>query len=91
MADKEFEHAPNAKLDYGFDWTAWLASDETISTSTWDTGVLTSSSPQITGNKITSVFVEGGTVGTSYKIVNTITTSVGRIDSRTIRLSCKNR
>jgi len=90
MADKEFEHAPNAKLDYGFDWTAWLASDETISTSTWTTDVLTSSSPQITG-KVTSVFVEGGVVGTSYKIVNTITTSVGRIDSRTIRLSCKNR
>ena len=90
MADKEFEHAPNAKLDHGFDWTAWLASDETISTSTSNTDVLTSSSPQITG-KVTSVFVEGGVVGTSYKLVNTITTSVGRIDSRTIRLSCKNR
>ena len=90
MEYKEFEHAPNAKLDYGFDWTAWLASDETISTSTWNTDVLTSSSPQITG-KVTSVFVEGGVVGTSYKIVNTVTTSVGRIDSRTIRLSCKNR
>lgn len=91
MVDKEFEHAPNAKLDYGFDWTSWLASGETISTSSWTTDTLTSSSPQITDNKITSVFVEGGVVGTSYKIVNTVTTSVGRIDSRTIRLSCKNR
>lgn len=90
MVDKEFEHAPNAKLDYGFDWTAWLASDETISISTWTTDTLTNSSPQIAG-KITSVFVEGGVVGTSYKIVNTITTSVGRVDSRTIKLSCKNR
>ena len=90
MEYKEFEHAPNAKLDYGFDWTAWLASGETISTSSWTTDTLTSSSPQISTN-VTSVFVEGGVVGTSYKIVNTITTSVGRIDSRTIRLSCKNR
>lgn len=91
MVDKEFEHAPNAKLDYGFDWTAWLASDETISTSSWDTGVLTSSSPQITGNKITSVFVEGGVVGGNYNLTNTITTSTGRRDSRTLKIFVKNR
>ena len=90
MVDKEFEHAPNAKLDYGFDWTAWLASGETVSVSSWTTDTLTNTSPQNTGT-VTSLFVEGGVVGTSYKLVNTITTSVGRVDSRTIRLSCKNR
>ena len=90
MTYKEFEHAPNAKLDYGFNWINWLASGETISSSTWDTGALSSSSPQNTG-VVTSIIVEGGVVGNSYKLVNTITTSVGRIDIRTITLSCKNR
>jgi hypothetical protein len=90
MIYKEFEHAPNSKLDYGFDWTLWLATGETVATSNWTTDLLANSSPANTGT-VTSVFVEGGVVGTSYKLVNTITTSVGRIDSRTIKLSCKNR
>lgn len=91
QTDKEFEHAPSAKLDYGFDWTNWLSAGETISTSTWNVdSELTPSSPSIVG-AITSTFVEGGAVGKSYKIVNSITTSVGRKDSRTIKLHCKHR
>lgn len=89
--DKEYEHAPTSKLDYGFDWNLWLAVGETIVTSVWlvDTGLTQSSEDNISG--VTSVFVAGGVAGTSYKLKNTITTSSGRIDSRTIRLSCKNR
>lgn len=88
---REYDHSPLAKLDYGFNWSSWLASGETITVSNWtvDEG-MTKSSEQINGTT-TSVFIEGGVVGNNYKIVNTITTSVGRIDSRTIRLSCKNR
>lgn len=92
MVYKEFEHAPNAKLDYGFDWQieGWLSSGEAITVSTWETGDLTPSSLQNTGT-ITSVFVEGGVIGMSYSLINHITTSTGRKDSRTIKLSCKNR
>lgn len=91
QVDKEFEHAPNAKLDYGFDWSLWLASGETVSTSTWevDSG-LTPSSPSIAG-AVTATFVEGGVAGSSYKITNTIVTDIGRKDSRTIKLYCKPR
>lgn len=89
--DKEFEHAPNAKLDYGFDWTLWLEAGETIETSTWEVDPsLIQSSPVIQAG-VTSVFVEGGVHGVSYKIKNTITTSNTRSDSRTIKLLCKNR
>lgn len=89
--DKEYEHAPASKLDYGFDWNLWLAVGETIVTSVWlvDAGLTQSSEDNVSG--VTSVFVAGGVAGTSYKLKNTITTSSGRIDSRTIRLSCKNR
>lgn len=91
QVDKEFEHAPSAKLDYGFDWSLWLASGETISTSSWEIdALLTQSSPSIAG-AVTSVFVEGGVAGTHYYITNTIVTSVGRKDSRTIKLYCKKR
>ena len=89
--DKEYEHAPTSKLDYGFDWNLWLAVGETIITSVWlvDSGLTQSNEDNVSG--VTSVFVAGGVAGTSYKLKNTITTSNRRIDSRTIRLSCKNR
>lgn len=89
--DKEYEHAPASKLDYGFDWNPWLAVGETIVSSTWilDAGLTQSDEDNVAG--VTSVFAAGGVAGTSYKLKNTITTSSGRIDSRTIRLSCKNR
>ena len=87
--EEEFEHAPLASLDYGFDWTAWLSQGETITTSTWvvDTGLTKSLEQNSAG--ITSLFVTGGIVGKVYKLTNTITTSATRSDSRTIKLSCK--
>jgi hypothetical protein len=92
MTEKEFEHSVDAKLDYGFDWQkeGWLEVGETISTSTWNVGTLSPSSPQNTGT-ITSVFVEGAVLNARYKLVNTVTTSMGRRDSRTISLFCKQR
>jgi hypothetical protein len=90
--DKEFEHSVGAKLDYGFNWQieGWLEAGETIVNSVWDVGNLTVSSPQNSGT-ITSVFVEGGVDKVRYKLTNSIITSVGRKDSRTIVLFCKQR
>ena len=87
--DREYIHAPLAKLDYGLDWSLWLKDGETISTSTWTVEpTLTQSLSQILGG-VTSLFVEGGEVNKSYILTNTITTSTPRIDSRTIKLFCK--
>ena len=89
MMNSEFEHAPLAKLDYGFDWSARLDSGEIISTSTWtvDAG-MTKTNEQVLNN-VTSLYVEGGEVGKKYKLVNSIVTSLGKKDSRTITLFCK--
>ena len=87
----EIVHAPGAILDYAFNWTEWLQQGETILTSAW---VIT---PSLTLNNeqnqsgVTSVFVNGGAVNKIYYLTNTITTSVGRTDSRTIVLSCQNK
>ena len=89
----EFIHGEGSKLDYGIDWTNWLTGDETISNSVWEevTG-LVFTAPAVTGaGKVTSVFAEGGDAGKSYKLYNTITTTAGRIDSRTLTLTCKRR
>jgi hypothetical protein len=87
----EIVHAPGAILDYAFNWAEWLQQGETILTSAW------SITPSLTLNNeqnqsgVTSVFVNGGVVNKIYYLTNTITTSVGRTDSRTIVLSCQNK
>lgn len=89
VAQKEYIHAPDASLDYGFDWSNWVEAGETITTSTWETDdVLTLSSQQVLDN-VTSVFITGGVHNTSYSVTNHIITSLGKHDSRTIRLLCK--
>lgn len=87
-----FTHAPGANLDYGFDWKSngWLSTGETIETSSWTAPGLTLTRQQ-SANGITSVFVAGGKKGSTYKLTNTITTSDGRTDSRTIHLVVEDR
>lgn len=89
----EFDYSPNPKLDFGVDWKSkgWLENDETISTSTWTVDAPLTKSNEQNVNGVTSVFVEGGEVGKTYILMNTITTSKGRRDSRTIKLFCKKR
>lgn len=88
MSIKEYVHAPLSNLDYGFDWTAWLASGETISSSVWvASSGITLTSPQVVAG-VVSTFASGGEVGKVYTLTNTITTSVGRVDSRALCLVC---
>jgi len=78
---------PSGVLDYAFEWNdsrygPWLQTDEVISASDWvvDVGITLVSSG-ISGSQ-TFAFISGGTVGKSYRITNTITTSDGRTTSR---------
>lgn len=87
---------PDAKLDYGFDWSQWLQTGETVTVSAWtvDTGLTISSSPAPTINgdgNITSVWLESGAIGINYLLKNHITTSSAREDDRTMKVHVVNR
>jgi len=71
-------------IDFGFDWSDWLASGETISSSTWSvpSGLTEDSSDNSTTQ--TSVWLSGGTAGSKYTISNTIVTSAERTKVRYI-------
>lgn len=88
------EKDPEDSLDYPNDWAPWLASSGTgdaISTSTWFVPtVLTSSSPIVVGS-VTSIFISGGTAGTTYTVANKITTTGGRTVKRSYRVVVKDR
>jgi hypothetical protein len=84
---------PDAILDYGFDWSEWLASGETIVTSSWivpddDTSpsmalVKTSDSHD---DSSTAIWLASGLPGETYQVTNRIVTSLGRRDDRSITI-----
>lgn len=81
---------PVAVLDYQVDWTAWLASGETITgTPTIEAAGLTvnpnSNSTQVSSGKVT-FWLGGGVAERFYNVSCQITTSAGRTDRRTFSL-----
>ena len=80
---------PDSTIDYGLDWSNWLASGETITASSWpETGGLVNESESFTTSKA-SIFVSGGTVGASYTLTNRISTNFGRTEDRSMLISCQ--
>jgi TRAP-type uncharacterized transport system substrate-binding protein len=82
---------PSAVLDWVFDWSSWLAAGETIASHviTVDTGIVKGSSTDADG-KVT-VWLSGGTAGTSYRVACKITTSAARTDERTVWIQVSDR
>lgn len=83
MAQKYFVKDPSAVLDYKVDWATWLSTD-TIATVAWTvpTGITQTSTSNTTTTA--TIWLSGGTAGTTYEIVCRITTAGGRTDDRTI-------
>ena len=79
---------PDATLDYGVDWSSYLAAGESLSQSAWSVApagelVLTG---EASGATSASVLVAGGTRGRVYRLTNRVTTSAGRTDDRSITI-----
>ena len=88
---------PGAKLNYTIDWTDWMPTSATISTSTWALQTITGDAAPLVNHATaidtykTSVTISGGTAGKIYKVTNTITLNSGLIDKRYFRLNVKAR
>ena len=102
MPQTQFLKDPDAVLDYKFDWRAstngtgdsdWLAAGETISSHTIDadTGITVDSSSQTDTNTSVTVWLSGGTAGTTYAVRCEIVTSGSRTDERTMRILVEER
>ena len=99
-----FPKDPNAVLDFVFDWAPltngttggtsdWLASGETIATITItaETGLTVDSSSITDTNTSATVWLSGGTAGTTYSLACKIVTSASRTDERTIYIRVEQR
>ena len=87
----EFTKDPDAILDYQFDWSDWLGSSDTISTSTFtvETGLTKVTDTKTTTT--TTIWLSGGTVGQTYGVANRIVTAGGRTEDRSIMIHVTNR
>lgn len=81
---------PDAVLDYGLTWTAWLAGD-TITASEWTEPDGISVDSDTHDDTSTTVWLSGGTVGQTYELTNHVTTAAGRQDDRTISITVQER
>jgi len=81
---------PDASLDYSWDWTAWLATGDSIATYTLTLGGLTVGTSGNTGEIVTAI-LSGGTLGSTHAVKCRIVTANGLIDERTIYVQIRNR
>jgi hypothetical protein len=85
---------PQAVLDYSLDWlTDWLEPSDTVVASVWSVtpaGSLVIDDQPFT-SYTTTVWLSGGTAGTSYTVTNHITTAAGREDDRSLLVEVADR
>jgi hypothetical protein len=85
---------PDAVLDYAWDWSAWLAEDETITDKTVsvEPSGLTIDSSIISGGSVIA-WLSGGDVDTDYAVTCHIETSNTpvREDDRTLTIQVRQR
>lgn len=84
---------PDARLDYGFDWSRWLSEGDTIASSSWtvDSGLDVGESEfaEDFDDTTTKIWLSGGDDGVDYEAVNRIITAQGRDDRRTMTIKVR--
>lgn len=75
--------SPNADLDFALDWSAWLTAGDSLSTAQWSVPAgLTKPKPSVVSGSRAVVWLGGGTLGWTYKVMCRIVTAQGRTDER---------
>ena len=82
-----YTQSPNSVLDYSISWSQLLSATDTIATSSWSispSGELQESDSLAStfDTDTTTVYLEGGVVGSTYLVTNHITTTEGLADDR---------
>jgi hypothetical protein len=88
---KLYPKDPQAVLDFKVDWSDWLAVGETISTSTFSVSSGITKDSESNTTTVGTVWLSGGTAGTTYTATNHIVTNQSRTDERTIEIRVEQR
>lgn len=84
-----FTKDPIASLDFYWDWSGWLGSNEGIDTLTItaDEGLAVTDPSSKDG--VATAWIAGGSAGTDYAVACTIKTLTGRMDTRRMRIGVR--
>ena len=85
---------PDADLDWTIDWSGWLATGETIEESVWsapdDSGIEVHDSVLDEAKTKATAWLNGGAEG-RHLVTNSIVTSAGRKDNRSLLVTVRER
>lgn len=90
MAGNRWTKDPDALLDYAVDWEPWIGAD-TISSATWTVPAGLTLEAQSETDTVATVWVSGGTEGSTYTLTCHVVTAGGREDDRSLVLRCEER
>lgn len=82
-----FVKDPGEVKDYAIDWTAHLATAETITTSTWVVGGGITKDSDSATTTVATIWLSGGTEGTEYRATNHVVTNQGREFERSFTIN----
>ena len=82
---------PDAKLDYTFDWSEWLESDDSISTAAWTVPEGLTKTADSFDNQTVTIWLSGGSDWTDYHVICEVETTNGRIDQRKLLVCVRER
>ncbi len=87
---KEYVKDPEATLDYGSDWSAWLEDDELVS-SEWKVPRGLIVMDEVMTPIRTIIWISGGRHGKDYVIRNYVITKAGRKDARSKKIKVRHK
>lgn len=79
---------PDEELDYEIDWSPRVGTDA-IATSTWIVPTGITSADGSNDDTTTTIWLSGGTVGTTYTLTNRIVTDAGRTMDQSVKIKIK--
>jgi hypothetical protein len=82
---------PQDSVWYTVDWTDWLATAETISTTDWTVPTGITQAAVTATSKTSLIKLSGGTAGVTYKIACKATTSTAQVVERSFLVPVANR
>ena len=90
---RDWKFRDEASRTAGGAGNGWLDPGETITNSTWSVpaGITQTTPTPSQSDGLATIWLLGGTDGQDYRIVNTVTTSTGRVGKRSITVQVRTR
>ena len=74
-------------LDYSINWARFLVTDTIVAIDVWTIDAGLTNAAMTNTSTVSTVWLSGGVTGTTYNVVNTVTTAGGRVKTFPFQLT----